>query len=259
MLCTKHQHRQGDLENIAVWNCSRRTENVRITHACIATCSSPHKRSAEAPCVRGSAATPHLCVATHFSWGVPPTAWLSWLGFWGGLGFCCSGGRPPGPPWPWVAGWGCWVVGRALCCCEPPCDCCLGGWLGLSCCWPAAFWPGALCCCWDTDCCLWLWGKPWPEDGLWPWGAPWLGGRVCAAPWLALAAPLSPAAVAAVCWGCAGGWPWGCGRCWDGGGCWGPPREEKELSLSITYQGGKNHFVTGCYPEVKGAAESEVL
>lgn len=170
----------------------------------------------------------YLDRATHFSWGVPPEAWLSWLGFCGGLGFCCSGGRPPGPPWPWAAAWGCWVVARALCCCEPPCDCCLVGWAGLSCCcWPAAFWP-LCCCCWDTDCCLWFWG-PWPEDGLWPWGAAWPGGRVWAAPWLALVEPPS-----ADCWACTGGWPWGCGRCWDGGVCWGPPGEEMTVPINCS-------------------------
>lgn len=178
---------------------------------------------------------------TYFSCGDPPTAGLSWLGFCGGWGFCCSGGRPPGPPWPWAAGRGCWVVapaGRpgwpgALCCCDPPCDCCLGGWAGL-CCGGPGFWPGPPGggFCWVTDCCLWAWGEPpwlrweepWPEGDLW---GPWPGGRCWAAgPWLALAWAVTSAVpgLAADSWACAGGWPWGCGRCCEGGTCWGPPK-----------------------------------
>lgn len=209
------------------------------------TCVSQCERNGETPAQGCSTPLSRLDLITHFSWGVLPTAGLSWLGFCGGLGFCCNGGRPPGPPWPWAAGWGCWVVARALCCCDPLWECCLLGWAGLSCCWPAGLWPGPFCCCWDTDCCLWFWGKPWPEEGLWPWGAPWPGGRVWAAPWLALAEPLSLAAELVVdCGACAGGWPWGCGRCWDGGFCWGPPREERKLSQSMTYQEDKDHFET---------------
>lgn len=172
--------------------------------------------------------------ATYFSCGELPIAGLSWLGFCGGWGFCCRGGRPPGPPWPWAAGRGCWVVGApgrpcwpgALCCCVPPCDCCLGGMAGLCC--GGGFWPADGFCC-DTDCCLWAWGdppwlrwgEPWPDVGLWPW---------VAGPWLALVWLLgSPVAgLAADCWVCTGGWPWGCGRCWDGGLCWGPPIGDKQ-------------------------------
>ena len=187
---------------------------------------------------------------THFSCGEPPTAGLSWLGFCGGWGFCCSGGRPPGAPWPGAAGRGCWVVGPpgrpcwpwGLC--APPCDCCLGGWAGL-CCWgwpPAGFGPGppAGGFCWEADCCLWVWGEPpwlrwgepWPEEALWPEGAPWPCCLGCATgPWWALAwAPGSVAGLVTDCWACAGGWPWGCGRCWDGGLCWGPPKQEKRSS-----------------------------
>jgi len=166
---------------------------------------------------------------TYFSCGEPLIAGLSWLGLFGGWGFCCSGGRPPRPPWPWVAGRGCWVVGPpgrpgcpgALCCCADPNDCCLGGCAGL--CWGF--------CCRGTDCCLWAWGEPpwlrwgepWPEGVLWPWGDPWPGGRG----W-ALGSPV--AGFAADCWACAGGCPWGCGRCWDGGLCWGPPTGDKQIS-----------------------------
>lgn len=232
------------LRGLGLWHGCWRAENVRISHSCMAACMSVRVQ------LHLSMAGLPPCLATHFSWGAPPAAWLSWLGFWGGLGFCCSGGRPPGPPWPGAAGWGCWVVGRALGCCGPPCECCLAGWAGLSCCgWPAAFF---CCCCWDRDCCLWVW----PGGGLWPWGAPWPAGRVWAAPGLALAEPPSPAAA---CGACAGGWPWGWGRCWGGGVCWGPPREEKQLSNQV-----KRHPfwdpVTGCYPEAKGeSAESVVL
>lgn len=187
-------------------------------------------------------------IVTYFSCGEPPIAGLSWLGFWGGWGFCCSGGRPPGPPWPWAAGRGCWVVGApgrpcwpALC--GPPSDCCLGGWAGL-CCWPArGFWPADGFCCCVTDCCLWVWGEPpwlfwgepWPEGGLWPWVAPWPGGRGWAAgPWLALVWAMGSAGTGlADCWDCAGGWPWGCGRCWDGG-LWPPTGENlNKVSHSV--------------------------
>lgn len=179
---------------------------------------------------------------TYFSWGELPIAGLSWLGFCGGWGFCCSGGRPPGPPWPWAAGRGCCVVGapgrpgwpEPLCCWDPPCDCCLMGWAGL--CgwdWPVGgFWPGppADDFCWVTDCCLWVPGEPpWPRwgDVFWPWEAPWPGGRDWAGPWVALTGVGSLVAELAVdCCGCAGGWPWGCGRGWDGGLCWGPPTGE---------------------------------
>lgn len=187
------------------------------------------------------------CTVTYFSCGELPIAGLSWLGFCGGWGFCCSGGRPPGPLWPGAVGRGCWVVGApgrpccsaALCCCCPPCDSCLGGCAGL-CCWgwpPAGFWPGPPAdgfCGWETDCCLWAcgeppwlrWGEPWPEVGLWPGGGPWPVGR----DW-ALGSPAE--GLAARCWTCAGGWPWGCGRCWDGGLCWGPPTKENSKIFLI--------------------------
>lgn len=191
-------------------------------------------------------------MVTYFNWGELPIAGFSWLGFCGGWGFCWSGGRPAGPPWPWAVGRGCWVVGAperpcwpgALCCCCPPCECCLVGGAGICCDWPACFWPGppadAFCCC--RDCCLWVlgdppwlrWGEPWPEEGLWAWGAPWPGCRCWAGPWLTLAGALASTGeeLVADCCACAGGWPWGCGRCCDGGLCWGPPKVKKSKTLT---------------------------
>lgn len=180
--------------------------------------------------------TYHELTATYFSCGEPPPAGLSWLGFCGSWGFCCTGGLPPGPPWPWAAGLGCWVVGApgrlcwpgAFCCCDPAWDCCLGIWAGLCGCGcpPDAFWAPAEGFCWDTDCCLWAWGElPWLR-----WGAPCPTGRGWAeGPWLALAWELgSPEpGLTADCWVWAGGWPWGWGRCWDGGLCCGPPRRHQ--------------------------------
>lgn len=210
--------------------------------------------------------------ATYFSCGELPIAGLSWLGFCGGWGFCCRGGRPPGPPWPWAVGLGCWVVGGpgrvGWTFCDPPCDCCLGSGAGFCCCCcpPGGFWPAEGFCCWETDCCLWVWGEP-------PWlrgGAPWPGGRVWAeGPWLGLAWEAGSAGpgLAADCWAGAGGWPWGWGRCWVGGLCWGPPAGGKIGHHSYSYTVILLWFwlfqwiqkIRINYPEGRGAVEPVAL
>ena len=179
------------------------------------------------PRLRRAAERAHA--ATHFSVAAPPADASSRRGFWGGWGFCCSGGLAPGPPW--SAGRGCWVVGAppgrpccpdGLCCGDPPpWDICLGGWLGLCCggfCWPpGGFWPGPPgFCCAEADCCLCTvpglrWGEPWPEGGLCPWPAAGAGRCVAPGPWPGLEGggwlPGSLAAVGLAPWCGAGGWP----------------------------------------------------
>lgn len=201
---------------------------------------------------------------SYLSCGDPLRAGWSGLGFCGGWGFCCKGGRvPPGPPWPCEVGRGCWVVGGRgpPCCgavcgaswvgCGPPWVGCLVGWPCLGCCglcwgWPAGLgpWPpvwGLCGCCWGPPCWgLCDWGEPpelrWagPCAGLcWP-AVPWLAcrcggwlGRVCwAGGFWALGLVTD--------WVWAGGWPWGEGRCcggapWRAGvaltaACCGPPK-----------------------------------
>lgn len=190
-------------------------------------------------------------LSSYLSCGDPLRAGWSGLGFCGGCGFCCNGGRaPPGPPWPCVVGRGCCVVGARgppCCCgagcgaswvgCVPPWVACLVGWpcfCGWALCWGLGPWPAV----WGL--CAWgelpgpRWMAPCAGGGLWGAADPWLscrcgaglGGLVC---W----AGGSWALGLVTDWGWDGGWPWGEGRCCGGvpwravvvlaGACCGPP------------------------------------